>query len=80
MYPVPSPSVQLPGNSKHPSTQQRPFHKDDPRLAYTVPLDPRIHFALVCGAKVLHALVAREKGDVLFFGFVLVFSPIGFPE
>ena len=23
----------------------------DPRLAHTIPLDPRIHFALVCGAK-----------------------------
>ena len=29
------------------------FAKDDPRLEFTMTtLDPRIHFALVCGAKV----------------------------
>ena len=28
-----------------------PFSNDDPRLSSTVPLDPRIHFALNCGAK-----------------------------
>jgi len=28
-----------------------PFDKSDPRCAYMVTLDPRIHFALVCGAK-----------------------------
>ena len=28
-----------------------PFSNDDPRLSATVPLDPRIHFALNCGAK-----------------------------
>ena len=27
------------------------FLAGDPRLSLTVPLDPRVHFALVCGAK-----------------------------
>lgn len=27
------------------------FADGDPRLSLTVPLDPRVHFALVCGAK-----------------------------
>eukprot|EP01130_Rhizamoeba_saxonica_P005547 TRINITY_DN2210_c0_g1_i2.p1 TRINITY_DN2210_c0_g1~~TRINITY_DN2210_c0_g1_i2.p1 ORF type:complete len:143 (-),score=13.68 TRINITY_DN2210_c0_g1_i2:98-526(-) len=30
---------------------KRQFKNEDPRLQYCIPLDPRIHFALVCGAK-----------------------------
>jgi hypothetical protein len=36
----------------HPAPGRKLMFKDeDPRLKFIVPLDPRIHFALVCGAK-----------------------------
>ena len=42
----------LRGNRKHPYRLLRPFGKKDPRLKFVVlPLDSRIHFALVCGAR-----------------------------
>jgi hypothetical protein len=42
----------LRGNRRPPYRLFRPFQKGDPRLAFAiVPLDPRIHFALVCGAR-----------------------------
>ncbi|XP_073234466.1 uncharacterized protein [Porites lutea] len=42
----------LRGNRPHPSDAKPLFAEDDPRLQFTVSeVDPRIHFALVCGAK-----------------------------
>lgn len=42
------------GNRPHPSDAKALFAEGDPRLQFTVSeVDPRIHFALVCGAKVL---------------------------
>jgi hypothetical protein len=42
----------LRGNRRHPYGLLKPFRKKDPRREFTViPLDPRIHFALVCGAR-----------------------------
>lgn len=42
----------LRGNRRHPYRLLRPFGKKDSRLKFAVlPLDPRIHFALVCGAR-----------------------------
>ncbi|WAR01810.1 hypothetical protein MAR_008368 [Mya arenaria] len=42
----------LRSNRSHPSSVHPTFKKGDPRLKYIVKeLDPRIHFALVCGAK-----------------------------
>lgn len=42
----------LRGNRSHPASIQPEFKPDDPRTKYVVKnLDPRIHFALVCGAK-----------------------------
>jgi hypothetical protein len=42
----------LRGNRRHPYRVLRPFRERDPRLEFAiVPLDPRIHFALVCGAR-----------------------------
>jgi len=38
-------------NNSASATGSVSFKTNDPRSAYTVPLDPRIHFALVCGAK-----------------------------
>ena len=42
----------LKGNTAHPAKPEKPFADGDPRLKFCVKLDPRIHFALVCGAKV----------------------------
>ena len=42
----------LRGNRRPPYGLLRPFGRGDPRRAFSVrPLDPRIHFALVCGAR-----------------------------
>jgi hypothetical protein len=42
----------LRGNRRPPYRLLKPFRKKDPRMAFTlVPMDPRIHFALVCGAR-----------------------------
>lgn len=42
----------LRGNRPHPSSPELFFKESDPRLPYIIKkLDPRIHFALVCGAK-----------------------------
>jgi len=42
----------LRGNRRHPYRFLRPFRERDVRLEFAiVPLDPRIHFALVCGAR-----------------------------
>jgi hypothetical protein len=42
----------LRGNRKPPYRFWKPFGKNDPRLDFApLPMDPRIHFALVCGAR-----------------------------
>ncbi len=42
----------LRGNQRPPYRFLKPFQNKDPRLIFTlVPMDPRIHFALVCGAR-----------------------------
>ena len=42
----------LRGNRRHPYGFLKPFRRKDPRMEFTItPLDPRIHFALVCGAR-----------------------------
>ena len=41
----------LRGNRANPLTGAAPFGPDDPRLAHAAPLDPRIHFAIHCGAR-----------------------------
>jgi len=42
----------LRGNRRHPYRFFKPFKRRDPRLEFAVvPMDPRIHFALVCGAR-----------------------------
>ncbi|VDI22555.1 Hypothetical predicted protein [Mytilus galloprovincialis] len=40
----------LRGNKPHPSSMNPPFNPKDLRLKFVCTLDPRIHFALVCGA------------------------------
>ena len=42
----------LRGNRRHPYRLLKPFRRKDPRLEFAViPMDSRIHFALVCGAR-----------------------------
>jgi hypothetical protein len=42
----------LRGNRRPPYRLLKPFRAKDPRLKFTaIPMDPRIHFALVCGAR-----------------------------
>ena len=42
----------LRGNARHGLLRRRPFAAGDPRLALAVqPVDPRIHFAITCGAQ-----------------------------
>ena len=42
----------LRGNRRPPYGFLKPFRKHDPRLGFSIlPMDPRIHFALVCGAR-----------------------------
>lgn len=42
----------LRGNRPHPLTGMTPFEAGDPRLRHAMtPLDPRIHFAISCGAR-----------------------------
>jgi Protein of unknown function, DUF547 len=42
----------LRGNARHGILRRRPFRPGDPRLALAVrPVDPRIHFAITCGAQ-----------------------------
>jgi len=43
----------FPGNRPHPGSKTPPFKDNDPRRSFVVKVfDPRVHFALVCGAKV----------------------------
>jgi hypothetical protein len=42
----------LRGNRRPPYRLWKPFGKNDPRLAFAIlPMDPRVHFTLVCGAR-----------------------------
>jgi hypothetical protein len=40
----------LRGNRAHPLFRLRQFPSNDPRLRWSLPLDPRVHFALVCAS------------------------------
>ncbi len=41
----------LRGNRRHPLLPLRQFAPGDPRLRWSLPLDPRVHFALVCASR-----------------------------
>ena len=50
-------SILLQGNKPHPSAKEPPFAEGDPRRALAMKsCDPRIHFSLVCGAKVYYTI------------------------
>lgn len=57
----------LRGNRRPPYRLLRPFRNRDPRLEFAViPLDPRIHFALVCGARSCPPIGFYEAGQIDF--------------
>lgn len=57
----------LRGNRRPPYRLWRPFGKKDPRLAFTIlPMDARIHFALVCGARSCPPIGFYEPGQIDF--------------
>ena len=55
------------GNKAHPAKPERPFPEGDPRIKFCVKLDPRIHFALVCGAKVQVDKYSHKKMMIRVF-------------
>ncbi|XP_065177247.1 uncharacterized protein LOC135807139 [Sycon ciliatum] len=67
----------LRANKRAPNQVHRPFHKNDPRLQMCLPTcDPRVHFAIVCGArscppiKVYSAEELDEQLDVAVAAFL----------
>lgn len=67
----------LRGNRPHPLTGMTPFEAVDPRLRYAIiPLDPRIHFAISCGARscptvrIYHSERLNEQLDAAARAFV----------
>jgi hypothetical protein len=57
----------LRGNRRHPLGFLKPFRDKDPRLEFIVlPHDPRIHFALVCGARSCPPIAFYEAEQIDF--------------
>jgi hypothetical protein len=57
----------LRGNRRHPYRLLRPFCKNDSRIEFSIiPLDPRFHFALVCGARSCPPISFYEAGQIDF--------------
>lgn len=54
----------LRGNRGHPLLPGPHFASDDPRLAWALPLDPRIHFALNCGGRSCPPIRSYEPGKL----------------
>lgn len=55
----------LRANRGHPSSLSPEFNTDDPRMKFVVwQLDPRIHFALVCGAKSCPAINVYSEDNI----------------
>jgi len=57
----------LRGNRRHPYRLLRPFREKDLRRQFAViPMDPRIHFALVCGARSCPPIGFYEAAEIDF--------------
>jgi len=55
----------LRGNRRNPLAPSPPFAQDDARLMHTiVPVDPRIHFAISCGARSCPAVRTYDAGQL----------------
>lgn len=71
----------LRGNRRHPYRILRPFWKNDPRLeSMVIPIDPRIHFALVCGARSCPPIGFYEAGQIDFQLQLAALSFINSPQ
>jgi len=57
----------LRGNRPHPTIRLQQFRKDDPRLDYSIdPMEPRIHFALVCASSSCPLITVYHAKDLEF--------------
>ncbi|KAK2158173.1 hypothetical protein LSH36_175g03004 [Paralvinella palmiformis] len=57
----------LRGNRPHPGSKTPPFKDNDPRRSFVVKVfDPRVHFALVCGAKSCPAVQVYTAENLSF--------------
>lgn len=71
----------LRGNRRHPYRVLRPFRERDVRLEFAiVPLDPRIHFALVCGARSCPPIGFYEADQIDFQLGLAAMSFINSPQ
>jgi hypothetical protein len=71
----------LRGNRRAPYRLRRPFRKKDLRLEFAVtPLDPRIHFALVCGARSCPPIGFYESAQIDFQLQLAAMSFINSPQ
>jgi len=71
----------LRGNRRHPYRVLRPFRERDARLEFAiVPLDPRIHFALVCGARSCPPVGFYEAAEIDFQLELAAMSFINSPQ
>ena len=71
----------LRGNRRHPYRLLKPFSKNDPRSVFAVlPLDPRIHFALVCGARSCPPIGFYEAKEIDFQLQLAAMSFINSPQ
>jgi hypothetical protein len=71
----------LRGNRRVPYRLLRPFRKKDLRLEFAVtPLDPRIHFALVCGARSCPPIGFYEPSQIDFQLQLAAMSFINSPQ
>jgi hypothetical protein len=71
----------LRGNRRHPFRVLRPFRERDVRLEFAiVPLDPRIHFALVCGARSCPPIGFYEADQIDFQLELAAMSFINSPQ
>lgn len=54
----------LRGNRPHPLVRLRQFAPGDPRLAWSLPLDPRIHFGLFCASRSCPAIRVYTPSEI----------------
>ncbi|ELT91929.1 hypothetical protein CAPTEDRAFT_216457 [Capitella teleta] len=65
----------LRGNRPHPASKTAPFGNADPRLKFILKeVDPRIHFALVCGAKVPLSLLLYKHLNLIVLSVLVAMA------
>lgn len=69
----------LRSNRIHPGTKKQFFISSDPRVKYIVQnFEPRIHFALNCGAKVVNSSLLVHFKQIKFYSHLKGCPPISF--